>query len=231
MKEVFGRAIKVGDLVMDGHKGTADKDCYGIISGENLVYKGSSKNVHLESVYLVENPCMREQEIYTDLITKYNNLRIEKEKNKQVVYEETRVRTNKRRCLRYNIGDVLHSYNTNWYYIYLGKVILDFNGNSYGGYGYLELNKRVYEKLAAVLNSDVDIFMLNVIRGLGAVKVYKNTIDAKDISLIKIYKSKAYRFDEVVGYVTVGDTFTGVYLNVSFVPYKIKYTLTVLRQE
>lgn len=160
MKDIWGRELVSGDLVLDlshYYKYTVYKrdlqTVYGlIISSTHMLIKGENRFRIIKcvefDVYKIANPLLQEKEIYQLLVSGFQEWQ-QKEAKKKIEAKNKR-KTEKTDYLKeYKIGDILYDENNRSlygksYYIYYGYCeITDIMTNS-KSYGHLYVNYTEY---------------------------------------------------------------------------------------
>jgi hypothetical protein len=149
MKDVFGRQLNAGDLVMLG--GSIQFKPYGIVLSETRVYRyyheGDTdrfvEETATKTVYKIEHPCSEEQRIY-DLGLESYNLYKQKQLDAEAKKREKLNRDKQgAKKFSYDVGDIVISKSDVDYpypdrYLYLGYLRITDATGMYEGYGYLK---------------------------------------------------------------------------------------------
>lgn len=142
MQDVFGRKLRPMDFVIaEGKKIrdiTLDKSNFNLIVAEDKVFNGESVR-KADLVYLIEKPCLSEEQIRRELALKWNTF-IKKETERK--REQSREASNIKKDIKNwcQVGDILASTFSYRQVIYLGKcrIIDNINNVVKEGYCYCE---------------------------------------------------------------------------------------------
>lgn len=110
LKDVLGRALKAGDLVLYTRKNSSKVLHYGIVISDKSIFDGKMNYSYTDECYLITNLDEKEKEIHEKLYTTYSKLQVEKQKKK----------LNKKSIRNHEKFGIYK--NSHGYYLYLGKM-------------------------------------------------------------------------------------------------------------
>ena len=207
MKDIWGRPLKIGDLVMN------DLRYYIVISDIELFIPDYIVKYNDGKVYLIDNPIEQEKLLYEDYTLKYQKYllkRMEKDKKKK---EELKRNKSKSELIR--PGDILKEKNSpnGTHYLYLGEgVYKDFDGISREGHLYLkcsnnilEYNNKDFSELDLEKNYQLYNFYTQTLHDSISIKSVPRSLNPLHNNLIKSFKNKSNQIITKVGHINMGD--------------------------
>jgi hypothetical protein len=225
MKDIFGRTLQMGDLVVKANENLSSLPYGIVISDTNMfrVYNATSQhssniiydNARCESVYKIENPCEVEQVWYDRLLEEYHKYEHKKVIENLKKKEQLKLERQEAKKFVYNVGDVLYerkpsSFNPDRY-LYLGYIRITDSTGVYNGYGYIRFNNvawRDFQKsVLGVSNNSIsllDAFYFQYHKERHYCKdKNKNILTSYTFSLLK---NKSRKFNNIDIHIDIEDT-------------------------